>query len=94
MLISSFKNPDDLTGSGRPMTARHAAHDEDAILANQVAIGFRDSRKKPATLAAVDRTKIGGKANGTERPDGMKSNLDVATAISRFCSVHCVATLM
>ena len=31
------------------------------------------------------------------KSDGMKSSLDVATAgssISRFCSVHCVATLM
>jgi len=48
--------------------------------------------------AAVDRTEIGRKANGTESPDGLKSNLDVATvgsSTSRNCSVYCdVETLI
>ena len=47
---------------------------------------------KSAMHAAVDRTEIGRKANGTESPGGLKSNLDVATArrsivVSAQCTV-------
>jgi hypothetical protein len=45
---------------------------------------------KSAMHAAVDRTEIGRKANGTQRPERIKSNPDAATAggsIGRFCSV-------